>query len=262
MLNPIQTMMLSLGTVLLVGCGGSEEESSPASSIVGTIIPLYSNPDDGSWDTLVQSSSTLTTIAIVNPNSGSVECNTSVASEYKLGLAKLQSHSIHAIGYVYTDFANRSIDSIKADIDRYRTCFPNLEGFFLDETNSSSLSAPYYETLNRYIKETNSSQLTVLNPGVYPEEAIVNTADIVVIYEEDGNGYDAINPPAYVSKYPSSRFALLGLDVRVGELSEVKIDILKTARVGYVYLTDDGINGTNPWDTLSSYYEVLIGMLK
>lgn len=262
MLNLILTMILGLVTILLVGCDGSEEESSSVSSAVGTIIPLYSSPDDGSWDTLVQSSSTLTTIAIVNPNSAPVECNTSIAYEYKLGLAKLQSHSIRAIGYVYTNYANRSIDSIKADIDRYRTCFPNLEGFFLDETNSSSLSAPYYQMLNNYIKETNSSQLTVLNPGVYPEEAVVDTADIVVIYENDGDGYDAINPPEYVSKYPSSRFALLGTDVSVGELSKVKIDILKAARVGYIYLTDDGVDGTNPWDTLSSHYEVLIEMLR
>jgi hypothetical protein len=251
--------------IIIVGCGGSSDNTTSTtvnSSFTGTLIPLYSYPTDSAWNALINTNTSLQTIAIINPNSGPVECNTSISDDYRMGIANLKAHSIKVIGYVYTSYGSRDTMAVKADIDRYRECFTNLDGIFLDETNSSSLSASYYEGINSYIKETNSSQLTVLNPGVYPDEAIVRTSDITVIYEDVGENYDAITSPTYVSQYSPSRFALLGYGVSPHAVTNTKLTKLKTVGVGYVYLTDDGSGGTNPWDSLSVYYTTLMEMLK
>jgi hypothetical protein len=260
----VQATFLSFLLIIIVGCGGSDNSTNTSSnsSFSGTLIPLYSYPTDSAWSTLIDTNTSLQTIAIINPNNGPVECNTSITDDYRIGIASLKAHSIKVIGYVYTSYGSRDSITVKGDIDRYRECFSNLDGIFLDETNSSSLSASYYEGLNSYIKESNTSQLSVLNPGVYPDEAIVRASDITVIYEDEGENYDGVTPPAYASQYSPSRFALLGYGISQNSVTTTKLAKLKTARVGYLYLTDDGLGGTNPWDTLSGYYNTLTELLK
>ncbi|MGD9970488.1 MAG: spherulation-specific family 4 protein [Sulfuricurvum sp.] len=243
------------------GYGWSEDTDVMVNRVfVGTLIPLYSYPGDAAWDKLIRTDTTLRRLAIINPQNGPVACDRPATADYRNGIAKLKESSVQVVGYVYTRYAHRPMEAVKADIDRYRECFSNLDGIFLDETNSSTQSAPYYARINAYIKESNGSQLTLLNPGVYPEEAIVRASDITVIYEDEGDRYGAITPPPYVAEYPSSRFALLGYGISEEGVSDAKIASLKTAKIGYVYLSEDG--GDNPWDTLSGYFERLMERLK
>lgn len=252
----IKSLFLVLIIVLIYGC---RADSNDAVSFKGTLIPLYSYPNDPAWEALLEANTTLETIAIINPHNGSVECNTTMSNDYKQGITKLKNNAIKVIGYVYTKYGARSVDVVESDITRYKECYPNLDGFFLDETNESAESAPYYKQLYSFVKEVNASQKVVLNPGLYPDEEIVQASDITIVYENGGEGYDAITPPAYVSKYPSSKFALLGYGVAQRAVTREKLKKLNSFKIGYIYLTDDGAD--NPWDTLSSYYNFLMGAL-
>jgi len=255
---------LSLAAIILVmvGCRADSNSETPViTSFQGTIIPLYSHPFDPAWSSLLEANTTLETIAIINPKNGPVECNTTMSDEYQVGINQLKTHSIKVIGYVYSKYGARPIDEVKTDIARYKECYTNLDGFFVDETNSSAQSASYYQQLSSFAKEGNGSQKVVLNPGVYPDEEIVQASDITIIYENGGEMYDAISPPTYISKYPSSKFALLGYSVAQTAVTSEKLKKLTSFKVGYVYLTEDGVNDDNPWDTLSSYYRSLMEML-
>lgn len=242
------------------GCDASFENSNTAAtsqpSIAGTLIPLYSHPTHESWNTLAELNTSLETIVIINPDNGPVECNTTMSSDYIEGIAKLKSASIKVIGYVSTQYAARSIDLVKADVALYYECFSNLDGIFFDEANSFAGSAEYYANLYTFVKETNSSQKVVLNPGTYPDEAIVQASDIVIVYENAGPNFDLLTPPSYISKYNAEKFALIGYDVLADSLT---IEKLTLDKIGYIYLTDDTLD--NPWDTLSSYYPSLMELL-
>ncbi|MCX6074542.1 MAG: spherulation-specific family 4 protein [Campylobacterales bacterium] len=258
----IKSLLLAGIILCMVGCkadSSSTETFSP--SFTGSIIPLYSYPTDEAWTSLSKVNTTLETIAIINPNNGPVECNTTMSDTYREGINQLKTHSIKVIGYVYTKYSARPVEVVEADITRYKECYPNLDGVFLDETNESAESALYYKRLYSFVKEDNASQKVVLNPGRYPDEEIVQASDITIIYENGGERYDAITPPEYISKYPSSKFALLGYRVPQTAVTAQKLEKLNTFRVGYVYLTNDGIGEDNPWDTLSSYYDSLMEML-
>ena len=258
----IKSLFFASILLFMVGCRADSSNDTPViTSFKGTIIPLYSHPADDAWKSLLELNTTLETIAIINPNNGPVECNTTMSDEYRIGINQLKSHSIKVMGYVHSRYGSRSVEVVEADITRYNECFSNLDGFFVDETNSSDASSPYYSRLYQFVKDQNASFQVVLNPGVYPQEKIVQASDITIIYENGGENYDAITPPAYISKYPSSKFALLGYSITQTAVTAEKLKKLNSFKIGYVYLTEDGVGDGNPWDTLSSYYGSLMEML-
>lgn len=261
----VKLLFLSAVVFFIVGCRANSSDTAErppvAASFKGALIPLYSQPSDPAWTSLLEANITLETIAIINPNSGPLECNTTMSYEYREGINQLKSHSVKVIGYVYSKYGARPIEEVKADISRYKECYSNLDGIFVDEVNASSQSAFYYQELRSFIKEGNVSQKMVLNPGIYPDEEIAQASDITIIYENEGDGYDVIVSPAYASKYSSSKFALIGYGIAPSAVSEEKLKRLSSMNVGYVYLTEDGANGENPWDTLSSYYGSLMELL-
>lgn len=258
------SLSLFLAFFLLSGCGGSEEKGETNTTEVsfsGTIIPLYSYPGEAAWDLILEEgNSTIETIAIINPSNGPVECNTTTANDYALGIAKLRGGAVRVIGYVYTSYGARNIAEVKNDVDRYYECFDGMGGIFFDETNQSSEAAGYYGDLSHYVREINGSNRVVLNPGIYPDEAIVQSADTVIIYEEGGVDFDHLSPPSYVQNYSPQRFALLGYGVSASAVNRDKLRGVSDHRVGYLYLTDDTLD--NPWDTLGSYYETFKTLLR
>lgn len=253
----VATMLLILGCKM--GTDGNGAILTPPALFKGALIPLYAYPTGPQWKALLDINTTVEIITIINPNNGPVDCNTTISQDYQVGIAQLKSKSIKAIGYVHTLYAARPIEEVKADVARYRECYSNLDGIFVDEANASAQSALYYQELSSFIKVGNSSQKVVLNTGTYPDEEIVRISDITVIYEKKGIAYDALTPPEYITRYPSEKFALLGYGVPQTEITSQKFQRLNTFKVGYVYLTNDNTN--NPWDTLTAYYISLMEML-
>ncbi|MGZ9267494.1 MAG: spherulation-specific family 4 protein, partial [Sulfuricurvum sp.] len=222
----------------------------------GTLIPLYTYPTDESWNQIIKTNSNLETIAVINPQNGPISCSNVSLVDYQNGIKKLKENNIKVLGYVYTSYGARSLDKVKADIDLYYTCFNGMDGIFVDETNSSSVSSPYYQALYGYIKDHNLSSQVVINPGIYPDEAIIRASDVAVIYEEKSSEYNAIAVPAYVYNYTPGRFALLGYDTSDVSLEREQLEHFLDANIGYLYLTNDTL--ANPWDTLSAYYLKLL----
>jgi len=226
---------------------------------LGILIPLYNYPswwDSATylWDDVAAAQSRAPITAIINPNSG--PDGGPPNSDYVQGLTTLRAAGVKMLGYVSTDYGNRALNLVKADIDLYATHY-NLNGIFLDETASGTDKLSYYTTLYQYIRGKPGLTQVILNPGTQIAQGYISqpAGDTAVIFE-NGSGWPGYTPDGYVQNYPAHRFAMLAYNVANTATMRTYVDLARTRNIGYVYVTNDG--GANPWDTLPSYWSALV----
>jgi spherulation-specific family 4 protein len=220
-----------------------------AATTTGIIVPLYTYPTSSTWDTMVKVKSSypsVPTMAIINPSSGPG----SKDSNYYDGIKKLQNAGITVLGYVYTSYSSRSSSAVKADIDKYKSYYPSINGIFFDEMANWAGKESYYKSLTDYAK-SKGYVLTVGNPGADTISSYVGTVDNIVIYENDGTPSLSYLKGWHLN-YDKKNFSML--PYKVGSLDKTYITS-STAYVGYMFITSDDL--PNPWDSLPSYYSTL-----
>ena len=216
------------------------------------LIPAYFYP--GSlWTTIKNTYAKDTGVFIANPNSGP---GTKVDATYKTSMASMRASGVKVIGYVHTSYGQRSIDLVKADIDKYRSMY-GVDGFFIDETAAGIDKIAYYRDVAAYIRAKPTAGTTiVLNPGTSCAEDYMAVGDIVVILENAYAASVSWTPPEWASRYPSERFSVI---IHTCPSSAAMITALQRAQaqnVKYVYVTDDKL--PNPFDKLPSYLSALV----
>jgi hypothetical protein len=248
------------GAPATAGEGGAGRADSGAtlgvagSSGSGTIVPLYTYPDDPSWTAIVtarQAHPSVRVVAIVNPDSGP---GASKDGAFTTGIAKLVAGNIQVIGYVATGYASHSLASMQAAIDQWKTFYPQIEGIFFDEQSDQAADVPYYRTLSQYAKSQGLTY-TVGNPGADTAEAFVGALDTMLIYES--KGVPALSKLAsWHTKYAVTNFGLIPYG------TPFDAAFVQQARqyVGYIYLQNDDL--PNPWDTLPPYFGDLLTALE
>ncbi len=220
----------------------------------GTIVPLYTYPDDPSWTAIVtarQAHPSVRVVAIVNPDSGP---GTSKDGAFTTGIAKLVAGNVQVIGYVATGYASHSLASMQGAIDQWKTFYPQIEGIFFDEQSDQAADVPYYRTLSQYAKAQGLTY-TVGNPGADTAEAFVGALDTMLIYES--KGLPAVSKLAsWHTKYAVTNFGVIPYG------TPFDAAFVQQARqyVGYIYLQSDDL--PNPWDTLSPYFGDLLAALE
>jgi hypothetical protein len=222
----------------------------------GTIVPLYTYPTDSSWMQLVDAKAShpaVNIIAVINPNSGPGSAQN---ADYVKGIALLQRVGIEVVGYVSTGLtAKRPEADIHADVDRYRTWYPQLTGIFLDEMTNPNGTAPptFYTSLNDYAHQQ-GFDYTIGNAGTGLDVSYVTCVDTILIYEDQGEP-DLSSLSGWYGLYPNTHFGLLayGIPMDAGLVTKA------FSHIGYLYLTDR--KGTNPWDGLPSYFDALMAAL-
>ena len=225
-----------------------------ARGAAGTIVPLYTYPDDPSWTAIVTAQKahpSVRVVAIVNPDSGP---GASKDGAFTTGIAKLQAGDIQVIGYVATEYANHSLASMQAAIDEWKTFYPQIEGIFFDEQSDEAADVPYYRTLSQYAKARGLTY-TVGNPGADTAEAFVGALDTMLIYES--KGLPALSKLAgWHTKYAVTNFGVIPYG------TPFDAAFVQQARqyVGYIYLQNDDL--PNPWDTLPPYFDDLLAALE
>ena len=239
------------GGHVATGTGGT---GSTTSTAAGTIVPLYTDPSDPSWNAIISAAEahpTVHVVAIVNPSDGP---GGSKSSAYTTGIAGLQAAGIEVIGYVATGYASHSIASMEAEIDTWKSFYPTLQGIFFDEQSNSTADVAHYQTLSQYAKSVGLNY-TVGNPGTGVPTAYVGAVDTMLIYESDG-----VPPMSDLSSY--SAYAKSNFGVIPYAVSAMNSTFVQQARqyVQYIYLTNDDL--PNPWDSLSSYFSSLLAALE
>jgi hypothetical protein len=132
-----------------------------------------------------------TNLIVLNPNDGPDPGYTSQVSA-------AHAKGARVIGYVLTGWANRASTLVKADIDRYYSLYPDLDGIFLDEATSDCARAQsYYQPIHDYIKASHPNATVVVNPGINVPSCYLSVADILVTFEssfaEYQNAWSTVN---------------------------------------------------------------------
>jgi len=206
------------------------------------IIPLYFY-DVNKWDKVAQYQNE---IVIINPNNGPGD---SIDANYEKLITKLNNNNDLPIGYVYTKWGSRDINEVKKDIDKW-IAYYKVKGFFIDETSTNQAELDYYTKLSTYIKSKGNYYI-VLNPGVFPNVGYFMIADNIVVFEDNANKLNKT-----VCNVESGKSSIIVYDANETKMKE----IVKTYQCKNLYVTDDDL--PNPYDTLPSYFDEEIKLLK
>jgi len=191
-------------------------------------------------------------IAIANPSNGP---GGSVDAQYTTGVRALQGTGILVIGYVATGYTARGISAVEADIDRWSSFYPFLQGIFFDEQSNRPGDEAFYRTVSQYAKSLGLT-LTVGNPGMDTAPTYFGVVDVDLIYESLGVPGDS-SLAGWHTSYPRQSFGIIPYGVATFDPAYVK---RVKPYVGYIYLTDDSL--PNPWDSLPPYFDDLLAALE
>jgi hypothetical protein len=197
-------------------------------------------------------------LAIVNPDTGP---GIKRDDRYARYVKQSQDAGVRVLGYVDTAYAQQSerpAAHVCADVDDYFTWY-EVDGIFLDQVPFDGRYGPYYRAITRHVKNLDPTALTVINPGVFPDEEFMALADIVVTFENDYFNYEHLYPeePAWVAGYSEDRFwhLIYGASSQA-ELSRA-LALSRARRAGWVYVTpyttdplDPQSGRLNPWAAL------------
>src|SRR5205085_3190312 len=124
--------------------GGASGTTPPPATSAATIVPLYTNPSDPSWNAVIAAKMQhpkVGVVAIVNPADGP---GSAADSGYTSGIARLTAAGIKVIGYVATGYASRTPAVVDADVDRWKSFYPGLGGIFFDEQSNLAKDVAHY----------------------------------------------------------------------------------------------------------------------
>jgi hypothetical protein len=226
--------------------------AAESTAAAGIMMPLYTYPG-GAWDRVADTKNAHPDVpiaAIVNPASGP---GSSKDSNYASGISDLKSAGVIVLGYVSTAYTGRNLDSVKGDIDKWHSWYPDLDGIFFDEQTNWAGKESYYKQASDYAY-SKGLNFTVGNPGANSLPSYLDTVDVVLVYESPGlPNLDNYNS---WSSYPNDKLGMIPFSVSSLPTSWVQ-DAAKT--IGWIYVTNDAL--PNPWDSLPSYFDNLADLL-
>jgi hypothetical protein len=245
-------------TLIALAAAWTLHATPAAADMMTALVPAYfypSSTDPTYWNELDAAAKQIPVIAIANPDSGP---GPSQNSDYVGAIDNLNAAGGGVVGYVYTDYGNRGMADVLADVNAFAS-FYHINGIFLDQVSTDPAEIPYYQSLYAAIEQAHPGFLIFGNPGTVPPESYVSasppTADTLTIYENDDqlSPYSAFNPPSWVDNDPANRFDSIVYDVSSAATMEQYVRLAAQRNTGYFYVTDDTLS--NPYDTLPSYWD-------
>jgi hypothetical protein len=125
----------------------------------------------------------------------------------------------------------------------------------IDEMGNKPGQEGYYTGLTTYARSKGFT-FVVANPGQDVPNSFVGTVDTIFIYESAGLPQLGTLGAAHAG-YASENFGIIPYAVSTLDASYVKSALQS---VHYVYATNDDL--PNPWDSLSAYFDGLLGALE
>jgi hypothetical protein len=160
----------------------------------------------------------------------------------------------HVLGYVYTNYGNRSEAAVEADINAYVN-FYHIDGFFIDQQSTDPTEVSYYAALYNYVKGLNPNYEVIANPGTNTDQAYLQTptADVLVTFEGTAVTYAGYTPAPWTSQYAADHFANIVYNEPTAAGMAADLQLAQQRNVGQVYVTDGNL--PNPYDHLPSYWD-------
>jgi len=234
------------------------EAAGPATctSQVKVMVPLYVYPG-AAWDAVAAGASSVSTLAIINPNSGPAS---SPDSNYVTYMQKLNDAGVEMVGYVYTGYGTRDISAVQADINTYATQYPLLKGIFLDEGAADVSMVSYYQTLYDYILSMPGWTHDIINPGMIPDVSYLAASTQIVSFENYGTEVATATVPSFATCSNKDQFVAIVHTVTADSMSSIIDSLISLDYLGYIYVTD-GVGGCCTYNTLTSYYASMVSYI-
>jgi len=229
--------------------GKTDVAPSPALSCRSLIYPAYDDLNSGLWNQAVSTGPALG-IIILNLDSG-VGMGRDAA--YDAPLAQARGAGVLVVGYISTRYGERSLGSIKTEMDLYYQWY-GVRSFFFDEADESTNSLSLYKGMADAAHAIGG--IAILNFGWAPAEAYLAFADIAVIFEGPSSYFlsDAYRPPSWVSHYSAGRLAQF-LYTSPGTSLPAVLAKSAASNAGFVWIDDNSTTHVvRPYRSLPSYW--------
>lgn len=229
------------------------------------IIPAYNYPNgvnDQYWNSVTALGGSKVPYVIINPDNGSGD---NADPNYIRQIEANKTAGIKNIGYIRTDYRNRSVAEVVAEVDTYFRLYGenNISGFFFDEIKvDENQSVAYMQSIYNYVKSRSADKLVMGNPGRQINDKMAPYADIFVTSE--------ISADEYINRFsaPKSEFennpANSGhiMHIIYGATPDQYETIVKLSRernAGWLIITDD--TQPNPYDGLPADISRMAGLI-
>lgn len=176
---------------------------------------------------------------------------------YGNAVANLAAQGVEVAGYVYSSYGERALQEIQQDVWLMKQSFPAMSAVFIDEVSGLTGDLALYSPLVTY---AHSLALKVIfNPGTLPaDKSYLTLADVTVV-GENASDVSAAMAAARALGIPSK--AIAGLEYAIASENVLaQTGKLLTNGAGYVYVTEDGSGGSNPWDSLAADFSAEVSL--
>lgn len=192
---------------------------------------------------------------ILNPNSGP---GTSPDGGIQKAAHLLRASGAVLLGYVPTGYTKRPASEVAASIQKFIDWY-DVDGIFFDETEYRREHLPYYQYVAALARGSHQRRcrIVAMNPGMVPDPAYVELADVTVTFEGPANKYPealAAMPP-WLHSVPAHKIAHIMYDAP----RDVALHWAQQTRAGHFYATSGRL--PNPWITLPDYYDEMEAVL-
>ncbi|MFD7443471.1 spherulation-specific family 4 protein [Streptomyces sp. NPDC059909] len=155
------------------------------------LVPLYEHPADRpeAWRAVIAAAPRLYGV-VLNPASGPGD---TIDPAFASVAAELRAAGVRVLGYTDTAYGRRPHADVVRDLLRHRDWY-GADGAFLDQVASAPEEVAHYRRLAVAARAAGARTL-VLNPGVHPDAAYAELADLLVTFEGAWNTYRTLDLP-------------------------------------------------------------------
>ncbi len=218
---------------------------------VGTIFPFYIYPTASAIQPLIDIANQYPNVpiwVILDPANGP---GTSIDPTYTNAVEQLRAAGIVMLGYVNTNYGNRSKTIVERDIARWVN-FYKPDGIFLD---LMAVKHTYYQTITDYAKSL-GIQMVEGNPGTNINPTAGADVDIVNIFENNFVPSPLSQFSNWYNVYPPTKLSIICYNVPTLPTTFI---MQAAAYFGWIFVTDN--NNADPYDAYPTYFSSFIQLL-
>jgi hypothetical protein len=210
-------------------------------SVPGLVVPAYFHPaaEPQLWGRLADLAWILRCV-IVNVHDGPGD---EVDPCYTSAVDRVRASRVRLVGYVDTDYGQRTATEIVADVEAYHQHY-GITGVFLDQVSAELAELDHYAEIVRAVRAAGAA-FVALNPGTHPHPGYLDLANLTVTFEGPWADYAHLVVPSWLDRYPPARVAHL-VHSLPRDAFDRGLELVRSRGAGSGFLTDS--SGGNPWD--------------
>jgi|HubBroStandDraft_1064217.scaffolds.fasta_scaffold03616_6 hypothetical protein len=163
---------------------------------------------------------------------------------------------ITVLGYIWSGYGAVTAAEMEVQVRQWRSWY-GVTDVYLDGAPASAPVPRSYATVDAYVRAHAKGAQVWANPGALSVPQLMSVADVVQIFEGSyRSGQDnllGIKIPAWVRRYPASRFAFTVYSTARAEMPKA-LSLIRADHGGHAYVTNGNPATGNPYSALPGYW--------